>query len=364
MLSKFITPTPPGGFPEVFGSNPFWHFAFWASDSVKKAMSEPSMVLIHLWGMTITHDDAPDARKKILDNMAVLLPQEEEPNIFIPRIDEDITTNPKGRAPQAFRIYNISEDSRDFLITQRVFSLHNPPITFFSYRPGWEIPKLIATLAGYTTAEIAALPAIRKIVISKLKGNNEVTACITNMVLTHKEYRHLDHAAAIDKALNTIQLGILEMKIAPTVQENKVCVYLNAPTANPVDWLHLQRIIKSLAYVVHLNGTGEAWEIDIACTGCGGMDHWRGLCPFKKVPQWNGALTKSERASAAAQYDQDWANDPTHNDLTNFPSPRARRGSNNNSRGRGGPRGRSRGKEGRGRGGRGGSSSQNDAYAY
>ncbi|KAI0683369.1 hypothetical protein BC835DRAFT_1423362 [Cytidiella melzeri] len=364
MLAKFITPTPPGGFPEVFGSNPFWHFAFWASESVKEAMAESSMTLIHPWGVTITHDDAPDVRKKILDSMAVLLPQNEDPHVFIPRINENNATNPKGCSPQAFGIYNISEASRDFLTTQQVFSLYHPPITFFAYRPGWEIPKLITTLAGYTTAELSALPAIRKAIIAKLRTNNDIVACITEMTLTHANYGQLDHAGAIEKILNTVRLGILEMKLAPNVPGNKVCVYLDTPTANPVAWLQLQRIVSSLSYAVHLNGTGESWELDIACTGCGGMDHWRGLCPFKKVPQWNGALTKSESASAAAQYDNSWTAAPTHNDTAPYPVQRGRRGSNNNPRGRGGPRGRGRGKDSRARGGRGGQSSQHDTYSY
>ncbi|KAI0695462.1 hypothetical protein BC835DRAFT_1306014 [Cytidiella melzeri] len=356
MLLKFITPTPPGGFLE--------HFAFWASESVKEAMAKLSMILIHPWGMTITHNNAPDVRKKILDSMAILLLQDEDPHVFIPRIDKNTTTNPKGRSPQAFGIYNISKASRDFLTTQQVFSLYNPPITFFAYCPGWEIPMLITTLAGYTTAELAALPAIRKAVIAKLKANNDVVACITNMTLTHVDYRQLDQAAAIKKVLNTTCLGILKMKLAPNVPGNKVCVYPDTPTANPVDWLQLQCIVSSLSYAVHLNGTGKSWELDIACTGCGGMDHWRGLYPFKKVPQWNSALTKSESASAAAQYNKYWTVEPTHINTTHYLGQRGCRGSNNNPRGRGGPRGHSRGKEGCRHGGRGGPLSQHDAYSY
>ncbi|KAI0699468.1 hypothetical protein BC835DRAFT_1304528 [Cytidiella melzeri] len=129
---------------------------------------------------------------------------------------------------------------------------------------------------------------------------------------------------------------------------------MDIPAKTPTAWLQLQRIIRSLKYTAFHNGIGVKWDLDIACTGCGGMDHWRGLCPFRAIPGWNGSLMKSEIPADNACTDEQWDSHPPPNSHDNQTSQKGRRGNNTSYRARGSCEGGGRGRGGRGRGGRGG----------
>lgn len=194
---------------------------------------------------------------------------------------------PVNASPNTFLIHHISEEIRDILVSQSIWS--SAALTIEA-RPFVErsLPTLLLNLAGFTTDR----PDIIHQVVQSTWAELEIRETIL-MVLSDKDpfFQWEDVRAQapkyIDIFIDSVRVEFLDYKVAGGIETPRFNIYADSPTISPDAWTALREFLTSLGYPTSLYGTGTATPLFL-CTLCHSISHPRGLCDFPSVPHWNG----------------------------------------------------------------------------
>ena len=317
--------SPPIGqnFPPVEGSGPMW-----LRDGLSPVTMEnwegirDNKCFTHIFGMSAhqsspRHDAAMDQLPKLIND------------IF--QIDTIIMARPgnqgaMNKEPNSFLLVGMPDEVLDILLNFRVFS--TPQYQFFCYPFEPAFPDFLCTLDNFNPSFLNTSKTAKEDILRAIKDtlmSRPTLDTIRNIVRTENAYAAAigvlpEHITTVQSAIDSLRVEIVDERIAGGISKPYVNVYSVSPFTRPVLWSAWRDVFKRTSFNGGIAGIGCHTKAR-TCTGCHGVDHTIGLCPFPKIPGWHKISTQ-----------------PNEDDAT-----RARNDGNN----RGGrPRGRGRGRGG------------------
>lgn len=291
---------------------------------------EPHL-LISVWDQLVTADVSETTSDAIENTIFALCG--ERPDVHVPQ--KSPTAGP-NEAPVSYIVGGLTEETNAFLLQQFCFSL--PDITFFVHSMGVELPVWVCSLRGYWTP--TNLDLIRAGIKASLRDDEVFRALVADCQPNNAALADLSADLAVQKVVDTVDVGLLKMKIDEKTNDYKVNLYMQLPTNDIQEGARVLEYLRKRKYTVLKCGPGTPWK-PIPCTGCHGADHVRGLCPFQDMPGWKGTrtnkdikVTRSLEARAAR-----------HNNKDNTRPQRGGGRGGYSARGRGGSRGRPIGRD-------------------
>lgn len=276
------TARPAEGHPVIHIDNPLGRYANMDRAQLT-ALSEDDTIkaIAMVWGARVTSDVAQSNAKQIGDTIYAL--SSCRPTVHIPRKEDQAED-----APIAYVLTDLTPEAAEFLLSGFCFSL--PDITFFVLPMGIETPLWVCSLRGFWGFD---LTAIRNGIIKQLSNDPDFEALVGRLAANTIAMSTNDPKEAVRLTLNTLDVQILHDKRDGNTNDWKVNMYVRPPTTNLSDHLDFRGYMRRQHYTVIRCGTGIPW-CPIPCTGCHGVDHMRGLCPFAQIPGWNGSRTKRD----------------------------------------------------------------------
>ncbi|EMD36516.1 hypothetical protein CERSUDRAFT_95813 [Gelatoporia subvermispora B] len=330
-----ITPTPrPGGFPPTHGEEPT-HLTNEVPEDIAEQWEDESeeKVIVRPWGCGLGHELAAVYGQQTVDffkefyaieTLYYFLPNPPEPTGF---------TEP----PFSMLLYGMAKEVKAAMLKQRVFSTAGPPaLTIFVDPFSWCIPTYICTLRGFTVSDTAR---ILRVIRRRVHGA-DFANLVYGMYQSLPRLRDLTPMEAVEETANGVEMCHATHKGPGGVPFNAWALYMKPPTTDPDDAEEFHALARSITYGDKIIGFSTVVDVK-TCTGCHGVDHSRGMCPFTTIPNWHGLTPDQQRrrdqqASAKGKKDKSWAEE-------NAPSASTSRC----GIGRGAPSRRGRGRGGR-----------------
>lgn len=202
-----------------------------------------------------------------------------------------------------------------------------------------KIPTYITTLAGFSTTN----PSIIAHIVKTHIAADNTGDIIAHLAVKQRNLKHLTLAQARDRVLDTIEVVVWHKKNPKGINIPLANIHMHSPTSDIAQWRIVRDNIIKHKFTHNVHGTGIS-QTPHRCTGCRGVGHPRGLCPFPLIPRWNGPPTTTihndEENAGIPQHLLQAAAIPTQNQHNTG-------GRGGRDRGRG--RGTARGQRGRGR---------------
>lgn len=242
-------------------------------------------LLFSIWGEEATADLQDKAVESLSNSIYVL--RGETPDITPPK---KAANAGRDDAPISYIVGGLTESTRAFFLDQFCFSL--PDITFFVHPLLVELPVWVCALQGFWNVD---LTKIRNGIITTLRDDKAFCSLIKEFRPNNAALTMLTDEQAIEAILQSIDTQLLKEKIDAKTNDYKVNLYIQPPTSDIAEYRRFQTHLRRRNYLIVKCGTGRPWQ-PIRCSGCHGVDHMRGLCPFPSVPGWNGSQTKRDIA--------------------------------------------------------------------
>ncbi|OBZ72437.1 hypothetical protein A0H81_07660 [Grifola frondosa] len=152
-------------------------------------------------------------------------------------------------------------------------------------------------LQGFSTLN---LPRIQNAILGWL-SQPPTRSFIANLVAENPRLKDRPRAQAVDDILASLEVTVLDIKQKGGISTPIANVYINSPTESPESWYRWREHICDIRYTSLYDGTGTA-QSNLLCTGCHGVDHPRGLCPYPSLPGWNGpTYTLADKKNAKSR---------------------------------------------------------------
>ncbi|KAG2738231.1 hypothetical protein P692DRAFT_20842082 [Suillus brevipes Sb2] len=281
-----FTPVPIGGFPQIHLSHAAQLFDFQAPKVITAWLKVPHPKLLL---RVFDHDGKnPSAkgpifvehlRKAITDIANFVHDDNQEVKVSPPC--PDATIKDDDEHPISFLAYNFSEETKNFILSQRIWS--SPDVTFAAHQFSVNTPPLLLfCLHGFSTTDTKT---VKDAVYET--WSEEVTRWDIGEILAESDIPYEEKDSATWELIKTLWVERLDYKVSGGIPLPRYNVFAASPTSNPAVWTKLRLYLHSLVYPSELEGTGTAIGFS-ACSLCHSIAHPRGLCPFPEIPLWNG----------------------------------------------------------------------------
>ncbi|EMD38319.1 hypothetical protein CERSUDRAFT_93851 [Gelatoporia subvermispora B] len=330
MGTNLTPPLPDGSYPRVHGDDPAFLFNGVPNHIVQEWCKESAeKVIIQIWGYGLGHPSGPMRGEAAID----LLHKHHKITglkFFLPHRSPHTGIHDE---PHSMLVYEMPKELRLDMIRQGVYSA--PGITIFVHAFAWCVPTYVKTLSGFALNDTAR---IRRVLARRLLGA-DFTNLVTSMRHSHPRLALMSDDDAVADTANSLELRhVLHTGPGGAVYSGWG-VFLRPPTTLPRDARVFRKMALEATFGDESVGYGKTVLVR-PCSGCHGMDHSRGMCPFTSLPGWNG-ITPEAQAPIDKAEEAKWKN-------SNLPWP-----SIPTRKGRGGSgRGGAPARRGRGRGGR------------
>jgi hypothetical protein len=257
------------------------------------------------------NSDNPEEISRTGQNLAVILRQltdHDDLEVGIP-IKKDTEYDINGQAVRAqwydtaplrtYLIYDTPKASLEALAQQRIWSFKEMTFEVRLVDRSFPHPSFIMSFAaaGFRKKDIAFV----KEVVAEAWGKHKDIIFGEYTVKEHPGTMQQDVFHTTPDKLNahlrtmlaTLRLEKYEIGVATGVKEDIYNVYATIPVPdnhpNPGNlWFRVRNTMRHrIKYTTTRHGSATT-QRPFTCTICGGIGHPRGLCPFPKIPGWNG----------------------------------------------------------------------------
>ena len=101
-------------------------------------------------------------------------------------------------------------------------------------------------------------------------------------------WHHFEPTLVLEHILDNIHVDILLYQARGGDLEPLVCIYMESPTLDAMDWNVFRACIMSLMFGNDLASHPTPFHSTLWCAICHNHDHPTGLCPLPSTPSWNG----------------------------------------------------------------------------
>ncbi|KAF8260583.1 hypothetical protein EI94DRAFT_887994 [Lactarius quietus] len=201
---------------------------------------------------------------------------------------KDKNSGVTGRHPTTFLVHNLTPYEVNTLLSRTVWS--SKEITFQVSPVTTRRPKFLFTLVGFTTLNTND---VHKAVRETWKDPTTVTF-FDGLVLQAPEPEKNNVTKGILDFINSTEIRFLDIRREGNRREPHYNVYADGQLLpNDNLWYEIKSFLKGRTYKSADCGRGRIPE-NFTCGLCHGCDHPRGLCPFPKIPGWNGGGNRAE----------------------------------------------------------------------
>lgn len=182
-----------------------------------------------------------------------------------------------------FLIHNLSPNGVTTLLSRKVWS--STDISFQVSPMNAEKPDFLFSLAGI----LAPDPVHVENILSTAWRDQVTTAFIDSVIQQTNSWERHQLSVEIDNFLNSATITELTIKTRGGRDDTHYNIYADGSALRSDQiWLEFRDFLKARVYSSPLYGRGAARKYPFRCSLCHGCDHPRGLCPFPKIPGWNG----------------------------------------------------------------------------
>lgn len=311
------TVKPADGWPLRHCNDPKWRVRFWAKESINYILDRAeTSVIILVWSSQLFHSDFAKSQKEVMNSLTFILPANEEPKLYDPVTDTDPETNPHNELPMTFAVENLSTAARNALIEQEVYSIRQPYVTFTVLQMGQEIPEFITLLEGLSSFHDASF--IEESIRDAINRSQPTRDLIRELAAENPAFEGLSPDELTDTIIGSVKVTIIPYKTKGNVDNWKLALYIISPTDDHRKWEFFRDQVQTVKFTVYQNGIATPCKFDSPCTGCGGMDHPRGLCPYSRISGWNGKPSAPEKRQLDDAAKPNKAPRYDHNDRYNY----------------------------------------------
>ena len=292
-----FTPIPEGGFPRTHLSHSAQMFDFLDRDTLMAWFKvEHPKLLVRVFD---------HSGKDILDQAAVITERLRTNITIIANFVHQGTVNVRVSPPQpqggrdakllpmSFLVHNISEETKDLLLTNRIWSATD--ITFEARRfHCTHPPTLLFCLSSFTTTDCN----IARQAIAAVWASEENRAEIADILFSTQDFHEETIFEVVNTFINTVYVERLDFKVTGGIAVPRYNVFAHSPTGKAEAWTNLRAYLRALQYPTGLDGCGTAVVLT-SCPICHSVAHPRGLCPFPAIPLWNGPKTGNKLTTTA-----------------------------------------------------------------
>ncbi|KAH7919027.1 hypothetical protein BV22DRAFT_1134148 [Leucogyrophana mollusca] len=183
--------------------------------------------------------------------------------------------------PLSFLVHNVPNTVKGIIVSQHIWS--SPTITFKARDfDTLQLPTIIFALQGFTTDDPGA---IHKIIFDTW-AMDETRGELVD-ILSETDMAEEEIYPKIVTFIQSINVKYVDWKIHGGIPLPCFNVFTPSPTYDPAAWTKIRAYLRSLHYTAPLEGHGFAAAF-VPCQICNSVDHPRGMCPFPKIPLWNG----------------------------------------------------------------------------
>ncbi|TFK92135.1 hypothetical protein K466DRAFT_627754 [Polyporus arcularius HHB13444] len=186
----------------------------------------------------------------------------------------------RGRGPVEWAITGLSSEGVECLLRRRVWSFKS--ITFFPRRRSLENPRWILALEGFLEDNVSNIEAAVRSTFER----PQIRQRIVQMIRANPEFNSIPTEEALRRIMSTLRVSVYTLD-NETVVAN---VFLRSPTQSIRVWRRWIQELRELTFGSHHTAIAKVRRIS-ACAGCLGVDHPTHLCPFTRLPNWNGPET-------------------------------------------------------------------------
>ena len=192
--------------------------------------------------------------------------------------------NPDVRKhPITFLIHNLTPSGVRTLIDRKVWSSSDISFQISPLNP--EKPDFLFTLTGLLAPE----PSHVQNLLEAACRDSVTESFVKDLVQRTHLWKRPQLSLDLENFLNSISVTDLGIKSKGGKNDPHYNVYADSKTIkDDQTWSEIRDFLKMRAYPSHLYGRGAAKKRPFYCSLCHGSDHLRGLCPFPKIPGWNG----------------------------------------------------------------------------
>lgn len=331
-----LTPTPPGGFPEIHHA---MHDALTRGmdpnciRSPETAANDPVLyVQVFNIGYPASLQQARELTREI--TAAITAFSGETGFVVVPPVPpQGARLNPRD-LPLTWPILGLTGGTVDRAATQHTLSYQT--ITLFAYRQTQAIPRWTIRLIGFTHNVGNQIQTM----VREAFETGPIRRCIEEMAAENPDFAPwMEPSLRADALLHTLQVDVFVMSSGAIFAN----ILMDSPTADPevrrawIEELHM------IEFRSPYNAPARA-QHTTRCEGCHSVAHPTHLCPFPHIPGWNGPQAGSGTYSAnpaPGQHGADSLNaaEPSNRSMGStrggYNGPYAARGRNGRGRGHG-----------------------------
>lgn len=280
------TPVPSCGFyPPQHGRHTFWLLDGITSTAAADFLewSEPKAFVL-VWNEIAGNGNQMQTAERVEGELANILGHTDA-RVSPPPIDYAANNG----APITFFLTGISASDRSLLVERGCWSAREPAPTFFVAPVAWAMPRFICGIREFSN-HITSADA-HKLVLNMLQ-TQEVYDRIAGYLTNNGTFDGVPMAVGVARIIDSLEVTIIDYKRPGGNKTPIVNIYIDSPTAVPKLWYEWRNYIAGKRYPSTYFGTGVRAD-PMYCSGCHGVDHPRGLCPFATLPFWYG--TREDR---------------------------------------------------------------------
>ncbi|RDX45782.1 hypothetical protein OH76DRAFT_1486090 [Lentinus brumalis] len=270
------TPIPFEGDPEVHRHDPEAHLRGMSDVWVQEVWADPMNTSITLNTFNPHYSRSYGTNRRTASDLRRFVSQiTGESNFLV--IAPDQAPDHRGRGPVEWAITGLTGEGVERLLRRRVWSFKS--ITFFPRRRALENPRWILALEGFLEDNVSNIEAAVRSTFER----PQVRQRILQMILANPEFNSIPTDEAFRRIMATLRVSVYTLD-NETVVAN---VFLRSPTQSIRVWRRWILELRDLTFGSYHTAIARVRRIS-SCAGCLGVDHPSHLCPFTRLPNWNG----------------------------------------------------------------------------
>ena len=284
-----LTPPPVGKyFPTIEGLGPMWlqegipDWVIEAWDDIKD-----QKCLLQIFSMSADesherHNAAMDQLPKLINDIF------ETKTIVLARPGKDKSSKTE---PNTFFLTGMPIEVLEVLIAYRSFSTTQWQFQIHPYESYF--PDFLCTLENFSPSFLINVPNLADEILKIIRRTllSEPAIEVIANIIEAENQSALEAGEEVPPltlimVLDSVRITIQEEHLGGGIAKPIVNIYSPSPFTRPVLWSAWRDIFLRTEFRDTLAGTGKHIT-NRYCTGCHGVNHTSGLCPFPKIPGWH-----------------------------------------------------------------------------
>ncbi|KII84253.1 hypothetical protein PLICRDRAFT_57654 [Plicaturopsis crispa FD-325 SS-3] len=276
-----FTPTPTNGFPPIHGWDEENVFAGMRPDYREKWTNAPGpKMFIYKWSPG--YNPNPSSTLDGL-NPAVAQALGHSQFTLATAVAQGQTSGARA-PPYTWLVVNITQADVQTLLSRPCWSSTHATFFTLPFRPLPSMFALTITNLAYNAGDENAVQAD---VANTIATNDAVQQFIVQCA--HPHFTAMTPVVAAQTIAASVRVSLLVLNLPRGTGTQKVWnIYVASPTTTVAQHALWKQLLTTVEYHSAFHGLGVWYSGPMTCSGCRGRDHPTGLCPYPKLPGWNG----------------------------------------------------------------------------